>query len=225
MGQIMVCPPLSKRHFFVFKNTCPSVPSKYPTLTLGCLDAGPRSPRCKMRGVRTCPQLGAPHTMNPTYKLPQSVLVVIHTCEMQVLLLRRADMGSWQSVTGSKDHAQESYAHTAAREVAEETGLDVNAPGCVMWDWGLENIYDIYPQYWPRYAPGVRRNTEHVFGLQVPDNSPIVLSPSEHTEYRWLPWLQAADEVFSPSNAKAILMLPRQIALRWGTSQSPAGPT
>ena len=152
--------------------------------------------------------------MTPSYKLPQSVLVVIHTRQLEVLLLRRADMGSWQSVTGSKDHAQESYAQTAAREVAEETGLDVTAPGCVLWDWGLENIYDIYPQYWPRYAPGVRRNTEHVFGLQVPDNGPIVLSPSEHTEYRWLPWLAAADEVFSPSNAEAILMLPRQIAQR-----------
>ena len=163
--------------------------------------------------------------MPPSYKLPQSVLVVIHTRQMQVLLLRRADMGSWQSVTGSKDHAQESYAQTAAREVAEETGLDVSAPGCVMWDWHLENIYDIYPQYWPRYAPGVRRNTEHVFGLQVPDNSPIVLSPSEHTEYRWLPWLAAADEVFSPSNAEAILMLPRQIARRTAPPPAPEGAT
>ena len=178
-----------------------------------------------MLGACTSPELGFPLTMNPTYKLPQSVLVVIHTREMQVLLLRRADMGGWQSVTGSKDHAQESYAQTAVREVAEETGVDVNAPGCVMWDWGLENVYDIYPQYWPRYAPGVRRNTEHVFGLQVPDNCPIVLSPTEHTEYRWLPWLQAADEVFSPSNAEAILMLPRQVALHWGASESPAGPT
>jgi len=177
-----------------------------------------------MLGACTSPELGFPHTMNPTYKLPQSVLVVIHTREMQVLLLRRADMGSWQSVTGSKDHAQESYAQTAVREVAEETGVDANAPGCVMWDWGLENVYDIYPQYWPRYAPGVRRNTEHVFGLEVPDHCPIVLSPTEHTEYRWLPWLQAADEVFSPSNAEAILMLPRQMALHSGAPQSPAGP-
>ena len=163
--------------------------------------------------------------MNSTYKLPQSVLVVIHTREMQVLLLRRADMGSWQSVTGSKDHVQESYAQTAVREVAEETGVDAHAPGCVLWDWDLENVYDIYPQYWPRYAPGVRRNTEHVFGLQVPDNSPIVLSPTEHTEYRWLPWLAAADEVFSPSNAEAILMLPRQIERLLDTPPAPADPT
>ena len=163
--------------------------------------------------------------MNPIYKLPQSVLVVIHTRDMHVLLLRRADMGSWQSVTGSKDHVQESYAQTAVREVAEETGVDAHAPGCVLWDWGLENVYDIYPQYWPRYAPGVRRNTEHVFGLQVPDNSPIVLSPTEHTEYRWLPWLAAADEVFSPSNAEAILMLPRQIERLLDTPPAPADPT
>jgi dihydroneopterin triphosphate diphosphatase len=151
--------------------------------------------------------------MKPVYKLPQSVLVVIHTLDQHVLLLRRADMGSWQSVTGSKDHDAETYAQTAAREVAEETGLDVHAPGFLLRDWGLENIYDIYPQYWPRYAPGVRRNTEHVFGLRLPHVVPIVLSPTEHTEYRWLPWLQAADEVFSPSNAEAILMLPHQAAL------------
>jgi dATP pyrophosphohydrolase len=175
--------------------------------------------------AHTCFQHCYPPPMTPSYKLPQSVLVVIHTSQMQVLLLRRADMGSWQSVTGSKDHSQESYAQTAAREVAEETGLDVNAPACVLWDWDLENIYDIYPQYWPRYAPGVRRNTEHVFGLQVPADSPIVLSPSEHTEYRWLPWLAAADEVFSPSNAEAILMLPRQIAQRTAPPPATEGAT
>ncbi|NBX54385.1 MAG: dihydroneopterin triphosphate diphosphatase [Betaproteobacteria bacterium] len=151
--------------------------------------------------------------MKPVYKLPQSVLVVIHTVDQQVLLLRRVDLGSWQSVTGSKDHDAETYAQTAAREVAEETGLDVHTPGFALRDWGLENIYDIYPQYWPRYAPGVRRNTEHVFGLRLPHVVPIVLSPTEHTEYRWLPWLHAADEVFSPSNAEAILMLPHQTAL------------
>ena len=160
-----------------------------------------------------------------TFKIPESVLVVIYTPEQDVLLIRRADWGTWQSVTGSKDHPEESWLDTAIREVQEETGIDARHPSCHLQDWQLENVYDIYPQYWPRYAPGVRRNTEHVFGLQVPDNSPIVLSPAEHTEYRWLPWLQAADEVFSPSNAEAILMLPRQMALHLGASQSPAGST
>ena len=39
-------------------------------------------------------------------KIPQSVLVVIHTPALEVLLIERADApGFWQSVTGSKDFA------------------------------------------------------------------------------------------------------------------------
>ena len=34
-------------------------------------------------------------------------------------------------------------------------------------DWQLANVYDIYPQWQHRYAAGVTRNTEHVFGLRV----------------------------------------------------------
>jgi dATP pyrophosphohydrolase len=37
----------------------------------------------------------------------------------------------------------------------------------------------------------------------------VQLNPREHTEQQWLPWTQAADTCFSPSNAEAILMLPR----------------
>ena len=36
------------------------------------------------------------------FKIPESVLVVIHTAALEVLLLERADSpGFWQSVTGS----------------------------------------------------------------------------------------------------------------------------
>ena len=93
--------------------------------------------------------------------------------------------------------------------MAEETGIDVVAPGHQLVDWGLENTYDIYPKYLHRYAPGVTRNTERVFGLTVPRATPIRFHPDEHTAWRWLPWQQAADEVFSPSNAEAILWLPQ----------------
>jgi len=38
------------------------------------------------------------------YKQPVSVLVLVHTIDLQVLLLERADRpGFWQSVTGSLD--------------------------------------------------------------------------------------------------------------------------
>lgn len=145
-------------------------------------------------------------------KIPESVLVVIHTPALDVLLIRRADAGTWQSVTGSKDTPDEPFELTAIREVAEETAIDC-APGSPLHagltDWCLENVYDIYPRWLHRYAPGVTRNTEHVFGLQVPAGTPITLNPHEHTDWRWLPWREAADVCFSPSNAEAILMLPR----------------
>jgi dATP pyrophosphohydrolase len=147
------------------------------------------------------------------FKIPQSVLVVIHTPEREVLLIHRADApGFWQSVTGAKDAVDEPLAHTAAREVFEETGIACG-PGSALHaglrDWGVRNIYDIYPKWAHRYAPGVTRNTESVFGLCVPAGTPVTLHPREHTAYRWLPWREAADACFSPSNAEAILLLPQ----------------
>lgn len=63
-----------------------------------------------------------------SHKIPQSVLVVIHTPALEVLLIERADAaGFWQSVTGSKDTLAESWFDTAVREVHEETGLDALA--------------------------------------------------------------------------------------------------
>jgi dATP pyrophosphohydrolase len=139
-------------------------------------------------------------------KIPESVLVVIHTAALDVLLLQRADAGvHWQSVTGSKDRWDEDFASTAAREVWEETGIT----GGHLRDWQLENVYGIYPQWQHRYAPGVWQNRERVFGLQVPAATPVRLSPREHTAWQWLPYHAAAQACFSPSNAEAILMLPR----------------
>jgi dATP pyrophosphohydrolase len=82
----------------------------------------------------------------------------------------------------------------------------------VLCDWQLSNIYEIYPLWRHRYAPGVTQNTEHVFSVCVPRNIPIILSPREHIAHVWLPYLEAADRCFSASNAEAILQLPRQFA-------------
>ncbi len=140
------------------------------------------------------------------FKIPRSVLVVIHTPALQVLLIERADKpGYWQSVTGSLDAEDEALHSTARREVQEETGIN----GGTLRDWALENVYEIYPVWRHRYAPGVTHNTEHVFGLTVPAGTPVTLSPREHLAWVWLPWREAADRCFSPSNAEAILQLPR----------------
>jgi dATP pyrophosphohydrolase len=151
----------------------------------------------------------------PTYKIPRSVLVVIHTADLQVLMLERADQpGFWQSVTGSQDSESEDMAFTAAREVGEETGIVVGSPAVppsALVDWDARNVYEIYPMWRHRYAPGVTENTEHLFGLLVPRDVPVTLSPREHLQSLWLPWLEAADKCFSPSNAEAILQLPRRL--------------
>jgi dihydroneopterin triphosphate diphosphatase len=141
-----------------------------------------------------------------THKIPVSTLVVIHSADLQVLLLERADRpGFWQSVTGSQ-HEGETLRETAIREVGEETGLD--ASSYPLEAWNLRNVYEIYPVWRHRYAPGVTHNTEHVFGLEVPAPVPVRIAPREHLAAEWLPWNEAAERVFSWTNRKAILMLP-----------------
>ncbi len=149
--------------------------------------------------------------MPMAYKIPESVLVVIYTPGPDVLLIKRADVADfWQSVTGSKDALEEPYLQTAYREVHEETGIDCR-PGTPLHadlcDWGVENVYDIYPEWQWRYGPGVTRNTEHLFGLRLPSRVPICLNQREHTAHQWLPYREAAQQCFSPSNAEAILLL------------------
>ena len=142
------------------------------------------------------------------HKIPVSTLVVIHTPDLQVLLLERADHpGYWQSVTGSR-HEAEALRDTAIREVGEETGID--ASRYPLEEWNLRNVFEIYPVWRHRFAPGTTHNTEHVFGLEVPGPLPVTVAPREHLAYLWLPWREAADRVFSWSNRKAILMLPER---------------
>ena len=142
------------------------------------------------------------------YKRPVSVLVVVHTPELEVLLLERTEPpGFWQSVTGSQE-VGETLLETAVRELKEETGLDV-APG-TLTNWGKQNEFEIFRRWRSRYAPGVTHNTEHVFSLQVPRPVPVTLDPGEHTRYEWLPYRAAAERVFSWSNADALRELPQR---------------
>lgn len=144
-------------------------------------------------------------------KIPVSTLVLVHTSDLRVLLLERADYpGYWQSVTGSQEPG-EALRDTAKRELAEETGIDANAYGGVA-DWSISNVYEIYPRWRHRYPAGTMHNTEHVFALEVPRPVPVALNPREHLAHVWLPWEEAAAKVFSWSNRAVIEELPRRIA-------------
>lgn len=141
------------------------------------------------------------------FKLPESVLVVVHTPALEVLLLERAKQpGLWQSVTGSREPDDPDLEATARRELLEETGLTVGT----LTDWRLTNRYEIWPQWRARYAPGVTHNTEHVFGFLVPEVTVATLDPDEHTAQLWLPWQQAMEKAFSPTNRDAIAQLPKR---------------
>lgn len=143
------------------------------------------------------------------FKQPVSVLVVIYTPALDVLLLERADHpGYWQSVTGSRE-GNESLRETGVRELHEETGLRVDADELV--NWNVQNVYEIYAHWRHRYPPGVTQNTEHVFGFQLPQTTAVQIAPREHLNFQWLPWQDAAEKVFSPSNRAAILELPERV--------------
>lgn len=151
-------------------------------------------------GVGNWPEIAKPA------KQPVSVLVVIYTRDQDVLLLERAAHPDlWQSVTGSRE-GTESLSETAHREVLEETGIDSRQ--YKLTDWHIENDYEIFPAWRHRYSPGITRNKEHVFGLELPGRIDIVLAPNEHRAWCWLPWTDAAERCFSWSNRDAIRLLP-----------------
>jgi dATP pyrophosphohydrolase len=139
-------------------------------------------------------------------KLPLSVLVVVHTAGGEVLLLERsARPGFWQSVTGSLDRAEEPFEAAAARELAEETGIDA-ALGRLK-RWNVAYTFEIYAQWRHRFAPGVTHNTEHLFSFELVRRVPVVLERQEHTAFAWLPWREATEKCFSWSNRDAIRMI------------------
>ena len=144
------------------------------------------------------------------YKQPVSVLVLVYTTDRHVLLIERADFPEhWQSVTGSQESG-ESLSATAFRELLEETGIDARACG-TLTDWQMSNVYEIFPKWRHRYAPGITHNTEHVFALEVSAPMKVTLNPREHLRYAWLPWREAAAKCFSWSNRAAIEALEHRI--------------
>lgn len=141
----------------------------------------------------------------PAYKRPESVLVVLHDGQGRALMLERVSPpGFWQSVTGSLEEGETPFA-TALREVAEETGILLVPEE--LEDWHTQNEYEIYEHWRHRYAPGVTRNTEHVFSARISAACPVHFSAHEHRAHRWLPLAEAASLAFSPSNREALLRL------------------
>ena len=78
-------------------------------------------------------------------------------------------------------------------------------------DWNLNHQYEIYQHWRHRYEPNITHNTEHIFGLEIPSEIPIRISPSEHIEYEWVKINNAKKRVFSWTNVIALEKLPEKI--------------
>ena len=137
------------------------------------------------------------------FRRPESVLIVIHTEGGEFLLLeRRRPPGFWQSVTGSMEWGEP--ADTAARrEVIEETGITQGVLVNLQWT----QVYEILPAFGKVYAPGVTLNLEHAFSLRLQDRVPVVLSDSEHVQFRWASAADAMESASSSTNRAVIAEL------------------
>jgi len=140
------------------------------------------------------------------FKKPESVLVVIYIkANKKVLMLQRKDDPTfWQSVTGSLEQ-DETPIQAAIREIKEETGIDVITDGLTLMDTGHTVIFDIFPQFLHRYAPGITKNKEYWFYLPLPYAYPLWLT--EHDDHHWLSCDKAIALTKSSNNAEAILKL------------------
>lgn len=139
------------------------------------------------------------------YKRPESIIVVVHTRDGKVLLLRRTNPPDfWQSVTGSMRWDEREPRATAIRELREETGID---PGQGLRDWQHSNRYEILPEWRPRYAPDVHTNLEHVFSLQLPAPVVVVMRDHEHSECAWLDFAAAETRASSRTDREIIATL------------------
>ena len=146
-------------------------------------------------------------------KQPVSILVVIHTSDLQILLLERVKPSQfWQSVTGSRE-GEEDLAETASREILEETGIRVSSTALL--DHRLSNRFPIPPAWRNRYDGGVTHNTEHVFSACLESAVAPRLDPVEHQAWEWLPWQDAVRRVWSWTNRDAIRLVAR-LAARQG---------
>ena len=156
-------------------------------------------------------------------KIPESVLVVIHTPALEVLLIERADQpGFWQS-----RHRQQGRAgRAAARDLpcarcSRRPGIDDGRPHPRCATGSCRTSTRSIRHWRHRYAPGVTHNTEHVFGLRAA--APACRSRSRRASTcatSGCPGARRRRRCFSWSNVQAIEEVARRRLAGCGSTAS-----
>src|SRR5277367_5630903 len=162
-----------------------------------------RPPRSARRSCENCTFACArrPRSSDMAdFRRPESVLIVIYTQGGEFLLLeRRRPPGFWQSVTGSMEWGERADV-AARREVIEETGITQGVLVNLQWT----QVYEILPAFGKVYAPGIRLNLEHAFELKLAQRVPVILSATEHVQFRWASAGEAIQTASSSTNRAVI---------------------
>lgn len=143
-----------------------------------------------------------------SFKRPESVLVVVYTTAGDILLVKRTRPIFWQSITGGLKWPDETPRAAAARELSEETGIQMSSDA--FHDCQHCEQFEIPPAWTDRYGPNGATNREHQFTLELPDIREVTLNPAEHSASKWLPISQAIAEVWSWTNRQALERLSRE---------------
>jgi dATP pyrophosphohydrolase len=143
-------------------------------------------------------------------RAPLNVLVYpylqVEEGTFEYALLRRADVGWWQGVTGGAED-DETPLQAARRETSEETGI---SPDAVFMQ--LDTVISVQVTYFGAshlWGDDLYVIPMYCFGVRAP-NRQIVLS-HEHSAVRWLPYEAAYGLAHFDGNKTALWELDRRL--------------
>jgi 8-oxo-dGTP pyrophosphatase MutT (NUDIX family) len=138
-----------------------------------------------------------------TPTLRRAARVLLLDGDRRLLLVRFCYHGkSWWAAPGGGLEHDETHEDAARREVAEETGFELDEAG--PWVWTREHIF--------RFEGRLYRQQERYFLVEVPafEPRPKLLGSTEAHVFgglRWwtLPELEDSDEEFAPADLPALM--------------------
>ena len=126
--------------------------------------------------------------------------------EFEYALLKRADAGFWQGVSGGGED-DETPLEAAKRETFEEAGVPPDSPFIRLDTVEPVPVTEFRDSY--LWGEDVFVIPQHCFGVLVEDSG-LVLS-SEHTEYRWLKYEEARRLLEYDGNKTALWELDKRL--------------